>query len=188
MVAMKYILSTLERRRRAPQFGRRILAGQAEWRGLASAVVRRRGIAADERGAVAFETVIVYIFIVIALLLPMADIAVAAFQYLSASAALRSYATYLQSNRPPDPTDTTSDATSISTWKSNLRTSSAGYSIGNLQVLCGDAGAGAACTSTNNIVQYYSYATSVTLTPIVLSALLCPTSCTYTLQYTERFQ
>jgi hypothetical protein len=36
---------------------------------------------ADQRGAVAFETIIVYLFMVTSLLLPLADIAIAGLRY-----------------------------------------------------------------------------------------------------------
>ena len=137
----------------------------------------------DQRGAVAFEMPIVWLFMVMSLLLPLADVAIAGFQYISAWEALRAFGQYVQYNPPPDVTNT-------STWASTLPTTVAGFSISNVQVLCGDTGAGAACTSTNvtSPVKYYSYTTTVTLAPMVLSSVLCPTSCLYTLPYSERFQ
>ena len=138
----------------------------------------------DQRGAVAFETLIVYLFMGIGLLLPLADVAAAGFQFISAWEALRGFGQYVQYKPPSDPTST-------STWASTLPPSVAGYPIKNIQVLCGNAGAGAACTSSNvatSPVKYYTYATSVTLAPILLRSVLCPTSCTYTLNYSERFQ
>jgi hypothetical protein len=137
---------------------------------------------ADQRGAVAFETLVVYFFMVTGLLLPLADVAAAGFQFISAWAALRSFGQYLQYNPP-------ADVTSTSGWPA--QTTVGGYTMSNIQVLCGNTGAGAACTSTNvNTLptKYYSYATTLTLSPILLKSVLCPSSCTYTLTSTERFQ
>ena len=143
---------------------------------------RKRSFVADQRGAVAFETVLVYITLVAFLLMPLADVAAASVQYISAWAALRSFGEYIQYNPPADPTNPS--------WTPALPTSVAGYPINNVQVLCGDTSAGAACTSTNITLptKYYSYTTTVTLAPLVLRLVLCPTSCTYTLTSTERFQ
>jgi hypothetical protein len=115
------------------------------------------------------------------LLLPLADVAIAGFQFVSAWQALRDFGQYIQYNIPPDPTST-------SAWTSTLPTTVAGYPIKNVQVLCGDANT--ACTSANVTLspKYYSYATTVTLAPMVLGPALCPSSCTYTLPYSERFQ
>jgi hypothetical protein len=139
---------------------------------------------ADQRGVVAFETLIVYLFMVTGLLLPLADVAAAGFQFISAWEALRSFGQYVQYHQPADPTSTSS-------WVSALPTSVAGYPINNVQVLCGDTSAGAACTTTNvgtSPIKYYSYTTTVTLAPLLLRSVLCPTSCTYTVPYSERFQ
>jgi hypothetical protein len=141
----------------------------------------------DERGAVAFETLIVYLFIVTSLLLPLADVATAGFQFISAWEALRAFGQYLQYHPPPDVTGTAS-------WTSTLPPTVAGYPISNVHVLCGDTGAGAACSSANVTLptKYYSYTTTVTLAPMVLRPLLCTSSnanpCSFTLPYSERFQ
>ena len=76
------------------------------------------------------------------LLLPLADVAVAGFQFISAWEALRAFGQYVQYHPPPDVTNTSS-------WTSTLPTTVAGYPISNVQVLCGDTGAGAVCSSTN---------------------------------------
>ena len=44
---------------------------------------------ADQRGAVAFEMLIVWLFLMMSLLLPLADVAAAGFQFISAWGALR---------------------------------------------------------------------------------------------------
>ncbi|RZN08880.1 hypothetical protein CWO91_20540 [Bradyrhizobium genosp. SA-3] len=141
---------------------------------------RRNSFIADQRGAVAFETVIVYIFMVSSLLMPLADVAAAGFQFISAWSALRGFGQYVQYYNPLGPDGTV-------TWRSGLQTTVAGHTIGNIQVICGDAGA--TCSSGNIASpKYFTFSTTVTLAPIVLRSVLCPNSCTYTLPYSERFQ
>ena len=135
---------------------------------------------ANQRGAVALETMIVYIFLVSFLLVPLADVAAAGFQFISAWSALRSFGQYVQYYNPLGPDGTV-------TWRSGLQTTVAGHAISNLQVKCGDGGA---TCSPGNIAfpKYITFSTTVTLHPIVLRSVLCPSSCTYTLAYSERFQ
>ena len=85
----------------------------------------------DQRGAVAFEMLIVWLFMMMSLLLPLADVAVAGFQFISAWQALRAFGQYIQYHPPPDVTNTSS-------WTSALPTTVAGYPISNVQVVCGD--------------------------------------------------
>lgn len=141
---------------------------------------RKKSFSADQRGAVAFETMIVYIFLVAFLLMPLADVAAAGFRFISAWTALRSFGQYMQYYNPLGPDGTV-------TWRSGLQTTVAGHTIGNIQVKCGDAGA--TCSSGNiSSPKYITFSTTITLAPIVLTSVLCPTSCTYTLPYSERFQ
>ena len=141
----------------------------------------------DQRGAVAFETLIVYVFLVTSLLLPLADVAAAGFQFISAWEALRAFGQYTQLHPPPDVTNTSS-------WVSGLPATVSGYPISNVIVLCGDTSAGAPCTSANVTLptKYYSYTTAVTLKPMVLGAALCTSGntnkCLFTLPYSERLQ
>ena len=148
---------------------------------------RHRGsFLTDQRGVVAFETLIVYLFMVTGLLLPLADVAAAGFQFISAWEALRGFGQYVQYHPPADPTNPT--------WTPALPASVAGYPINNVQVLCSDTAAGAACTSANITLptKYYSYTTTVTVAPLVLRSVLCTSSnanpCSFTLPYSERFQ
>ena len=136
---------------------------------------------ADQRGAVAFETIGVYFILGMFLLLPLADVAVAGLRYLSAWGALRAFGQYIQYNNPPDPANP-------GTWTSGLQTTVSGHTIGNIQVMCGDANT--ACSSGNVTLtpKYFTFSTTVTLAPMVLRSVLCPSSCTYTLPYSERFQ
>ena len=136
---------------------------------------------ADQRGAVAFEMIIVYLFLCFSLLLPLADVAAAGFQFISGWAALRGFGQYIQYNNPPDPANP-------GAWTSGLHTTVSGYTIGNIQVRCGDANT--VCSSGNVTLtpKYFTFSTTVTLAPMVLRSVLCPSSCTYTLPYSERFQ
>lgn len=148
---------------------------------------RRVVFIADQRGAVAFEMLIVFLFLGVNLLLPLADVATAGFQFVSAWEALRAFGQKIQYDPPPDVTDWAS-------WKSALPTSVSGYPINNLQVLCSNAsGAMAACSAANSgSPKYYTYTTTVTVAPIILTTVLCTSGtgngCTYTLSYSERFQ
>jgi hypothetical protein len=171
--------------RRSLQYPRLSATGKRKQPAVAAAFARHKGsFIADQRGAVAFETTLVYPTLVLFLLLPLADVAAAGVQYISAWAALRSFGQYLQYNPPADVTNT-------SGWPA--QTTVGGYTMSNIQVLCGNTSAGAACTSANVSTlpaKYYSFTTSFTLSPIVqwLKPALCPSSCTYTLTSTERFQ
>lgn len=191
MVVMICIGRIPEGRRQlpSPRYPSLSAAGNAKHRAVAVALARHKGsFIADQRGAVAFETLIVYLFMGVSLLLPLADVAAAGFQFISGWEALRAFGQYVQYHSPPD-------VTSTSTWTSSLPTTVAGYPINNVQVLCGNTSAGAACTSANvatSPTKYYSYTTTVTLAPIVLRSVLCTSSntnhCSFTLPYSERFQ
>jgi hypothetical protein len=146
---------------------------------------RHKGsLLADRRGAVAFEMLIVFAFILIFLLLPAADLAVAGFQFISAWEALRTFGEYVQYNQPPDPT-------SPSTWWTGLNKTVGVHTMSLVNVICGEASH--AC-ATGNLAspKYYSYTTTVTLTPMVLNSVLCKSKntnpCSFTLSYSERFQ
>ncbi len=140
---------------------------------------QKNSFISDQRGAVAFETMIVYIFLVALLLMPLADVAAAGFQYISGWAALRSFGQYIQYKNP-----LASDGTV--NWGPGLQTTVAGYPISNIQVKCGST----ACNSGNlsSTPKYFTFSTTITLAPIVLRPVLCPSTCTYTLPYSERFQ
>src|SRR6516225_3583848 len=113
----------------------------------------------DERGAVALEMPIVCFFLMVFLLLPLADLAIAGFQFISAWQALRDFGQYVQYHSPPDPTDT-------AVWASKLPTSAnTGYPISNLKVVCGSTDP---CSDSTALPKYYSYTTTVTLSPMVL--------------------
>ena len=154
-------------------FGTRCFKGQGNPRGST--------LLSDQRGAVAFEMLAVFLFLGVSLLLPLADVAVAGLRYLSAWGALRAFGQYIQYNSPPDPANP-------GTWTSGLQTTVSGYTIGNIQVMCGDANAVCSSGNVTSIPKYFTFTTTVTLDPILLRSVLCPSSCTYTLSYSERFQ
>jgi hypothetical protein len=136
----------------------------------------------DQRGAVAFETVIVFGFMIMSLLLPLADIAIAGFQFVSAWGALRAFGQSIQYDRPPDPTN-------ASGWTSSkLATADPRFPIQQFQLLCGDNNN--PCSTTNTASpKYYSYTTTVTLSPMMLRSVLCNANpCSFTLPYSERFE
>jgi hypothetical protein len=164
-------------------FGTRCLKGQGNPRG--------NTLLSDQRGAASFEILFVYPLLMFGLFLPLADVAIAGFQYISAWEALRAFGQYIQYNNPPDPTNPT--------WTPPLQTTVAGHTIGDLHVRCGDATVPTDCVSGNvnltlpngSVVaapKYFTFSTTITLAPMVLRRILCPTSCTYTLHYSERFQ
>ena len=133
----------------------------------------------DQRGAAAFEMVIVYVFMGIFLLLPLADVAVAGLKFNSAYQALRDMGQRTQYSTP----DAT-DPNSITSWKSSLPTTVDGYPI-SAKVYCGDPGTEAPCAGTT-WPKYYIFSTSFTLSPMVLPVSVLCRSCT--VNYSQRFQ
>jgi hypothetical protein len=137
---------------------------------------QRESFVANQRGAVAFETLIVISFLMFALLLPLADLATAGFQFLSAWQALRNFGQYVQYNSPGDPTKWPN-------WTATLSPSvtaiDARYPMKNITPVCGVD----LCSSSNvTPPRYFSYKTTVTLSPMVLGPVFnCP--CSYTLSY-----
>jgi hypothetical protein len=136
----------------------------------------------DQRGAVAFETLIVWLFMMMSLLLPLADLAIASFQFVSAWGALRAFGQSIQYDPPLD-------VTNASGWTSSkLAKADPRFPIPNIRFVCGDANLDC---SPSNIAspKYYSYTTTVTLSPMVLKSVLCNADpCSFILSYSERFQ
>ncbi|MBR1200946.1 hypothetical protein JQ634_34440 [Bradyrhizobium sp. AUGA SZCCT0240] len=146
---------------------------------------RKVSFIADQRGAAAFEMLFVWLFLIMGLLLPLADIAIAGFQYVSAWQSLRAFGQSIQYAPPSDFSDTSSWASSA------LAKADPRYPIPSIQVICGDTNT--ACSSANLASpKYYSYTTTVTLSPTVLKSVLCSSGgadpCVYTLPFSERFQ
>ncbi|MGY4478372.1 hypothetical protein [Bradyrhizobium sp. USDA 3364] len=153
------------------------------WRGGLRS--RKEGLLADQRGAVAFEMPFVYGVVIFTMLLPLADLAFAGFRYISAWEALRAFGQSIQYSPPPDFTNT-------SNWASNaIAKADPSYPIPSINLLCGDGQA--QCSAGNTASpKFYSYTTTVTLTPILLKSVLCTSGtgdgCTFTLSYSQRFQ
>ena len=133
---------------------------------------------ADQRGAVAFESLFVYLLMIASLLLPLADATIAGIRYISAYQALRDMGQRTQYSTP----DAT-DPNSITNWKSSLPTTVDGYPI-SAKVYCGDPGTLAPCAGAT-WPKYYTFQTSFTLSPMVLGSVLCSTC---TVNYSQRFQ
>lgn len=135
----------------------------------------------DQRGAVAFEMPFVWLFLWVVFLVPLADLALFCFQFISAYEAVRNVGQYAQYTVPSDVTT----ANASGGWASSLP--STGYSI-TAQVYCGDANDLCDSSHTSN-PKYYLFSTSFTAAPMVLRSVLCTSNpCTYTLTYTERFE
>lgn len=152
-----------------------------------SRVSFRRSLIADQRGAVAFEMLFVYLFMIMSLLLPLADLAMAGFQYIQAFAALRGFGQSIQYSPPPDVTNASSWASAV------LAKADPRYPIPSIQLICGDSNA--VCNSSNSDPsqpKYYLYSTTISLSPMVLRSALCTSGntnpCSFTLYYSERFQ
>ena len=152
-------------------FGTRCFKGQGNARG--------NTLLSDQRGAVAFETMIVYLFVGTGLLLPLADVAVAGLKYSSAYQALRDMGQRVQFSPPPD-------VTSIASWQSSLPSNVDGYSV-SVQVYCGNPGV-APCASGATVPKYYTFTTSFTLSPMVLGRLGISLCSTCTVTYSQPFQ
>jgi hypothetical protein len=145
---------------------------------------RKPTFIADQRGAVSFEMLFVFSLLMLGLLLPLADVAIAGFQYISALQALRGFGQSILYSPPTDLSNTSSwTASAIAKADTN-------YPVSNFQLICG--GGGAACSGANLAwPRYYSYSTTVTLSPLVLNSVLCTSGggnpCQFTLTYRERF-
>jgi hypothetical protein len=138
---------------------------------------------ADQRGAVSFEMLIVFAFLMFGLLLPLTDLAIAGFKFMSAYQALRDMGQRTQFS-PPD--DVTTSA-GITAWRALLPATVDGYSV-SANVYCGNPGTQAPCAPDSPGVtspKYYTFTTSFTLSPMVLASVLCST-CQVT--YSQPFQ
>src|SRR5262245_8919188 len=133
---------------------------------------------ADQRGAFAFEVPFVWFFLAMILLLPLADVAAAGFRYISAWGALRNFGQSIQYDPP-------TDFANASAWTSSkLAKADSRFPIQNFQLVCGSS----VCSGTNTASpRYYSYTTTVTISPMVLRSVLCTSGCSFTLPYSERF-
>ena len=149
-------------------------------------VSRKERFIADQRGAVALEMPFVALFLMASLFLPLADVAIAGFKFISGWQAVRGFGQSIQYSPPPDLTNTT-DWAIAARAKADSR-----YPIPSIQVICGDSGAACSTANITATPKYYSYTTTVTLSPLVLRSVLCTSGvgdgCTFTLRYSTRFQ
>src|SRR5437879_9002826 len=106
----------------------------------------------------------VYPFLILSLLLPLADVGIAGFKYISAYQALRDMGQRTQYSTPRDVTN----AASITAWQSSLPTTVSGYTV-SAAVKCGNAGTAAPCAGTD-FPKYYAFETSFILSPMVLGS------------------
>jgi hypothetical protein len=123
-------------------------------------------------------------FLMLGLLLPLADLTIAGVRFISAFQALRDMGESIQYRPPPDVTS----STSITSWQNSLPTVP-GYTV-NANVYCGYPPSPttlAPCASAATLPQYYVFTTSFTLSPIIpmLQSVLCSTC---TVNYSQRFQ
>jgi hypothetical protein len=138
---------------------------------------------ADQRGAVSFEMLFVFAFLMFSLLLPLADLAIAGFKFISAHQALRDMGQLTQFSPPSDVTS----SSSIASWTSLLPSTVDGYPV-TATVYCGNPGAPAPCASDpvgTTVAKYYTFTATFTLSPIVLGSVLC-SACT--VKYSQPFQ
>jgi Flp pilus assembly protein TadG len=141
----------------------------------------RRAFIADQRGTAALEMPIIFLFLMISLFLPLADLAIAGFRFISAHQALRDMGQRTQYSPPGDVTN----SSVVATWKGTLPTSISGFTI-TTQVYCGTPGtACSAGSGTAATMKYYTFSTTFPLSPMVLGSALCSTC---TISYTQRFQ
>ena len=181
IVVMIRIGLILERRRRllSLRYPRLSATGSGKRTAVEVALARHKdSFMADQRGTVAFEMPIVWLFLTMSLLLPLADLAVAGLEFISAYQALRD-----MGQRTQYSTFDVTDPASITNWKSSLPTTVGGYPI-SAKVYCGDPGTEAPCAGTT-LPKFYTFETSFPLSPMVLKSVLCSTC---TVKYSERFQ
>ena len=75
---------------------------KADQGGAVAKVLTLRGLLADRRGVAAFEFIVIAAFLIFVLLLPIADVAVAALRYMQVRQAMRDLGALVQYNQPPD--------------------------------------------------------------------------------------
>jgi Flp pilus assembly protein TadG len=160
-------------------------------------VLTLRGFLADRRGVAALEFVAIVAFLLFCLLLPIADVAVAARRYMQVKQAMRDLGAFVQYNQPSDLT--TVSAANWTTLPATMGTFSVKINTAfptsenqiNITVSCGTpvdgAAAGPACTSANltdtSNPKYVWMGAVVKLNPIVIKTLTGGN-----VGYTERLQ
>jgi Flp pilus assembly protein TadG len=172
----------------------------ASQRGPVAKVLPLRGLLADRRGAAAFEFILIAPLLLFVLLLPIADVGVAALRYMQVRQAMRDLGALVQypSNQPQDLTTVSSDTwtTLPATMGTFSVTIGSGFPAGenqiNITVSCGTppttgAAAGPACNAADmsnpSTPKYVWMGAIVKLNPMIIK--------TFTggnVGYTERLQ
>ena len=123
----------------------------------------------DQRGAVAFEMPIVWLFLMMSLLLPLADLL-----SLASSLYPRGGHCVTSGNLSSTTRHLTSRTRQVGRQAKLATTADRWFPIKIFNVVCGDD---SACSTTNTASpKYYSYTTTVTLSPMVLRSVLCTSS------------
>jgi hypothetical protein len=166
---------------------------------IGTKVLTLRSLLADRRGVAAFEFLIVAAFLLFVLLLPIADVTVAALRYMQVRQAMRDLGALVQYNPPGDLTNVGTTWTTLTTLHPKVGTFT--VTIGtvfptsenqiNITVSCGTpvdgAAAGPACTSTDltnhSTPKYVWMGAVIKLNPIVIKTITGGN-----VDYTERLQ
>jgi hypothetical protein len=100
-----------------------------------------RGLLADRRGVAAFEFILVAAFLIFFLLLPIADVGVAALRYMQVKQAMRDLGALVQYNQAPDLTNVgswTLSTTTVGTFSVAINTVfPTSENLINITVSCG---------------------------------------------------
>ena len=144
----------------------------------------KRSFIDDQRGAAAFEFAIVWVGLTFVLLLPLADLAMAGFRFISAHQALRDMAQRVQYSPPSDLTT----SGSITSWQLSMTKSVSGYTI-TPTVYCGSPGTPAPCSAADalpTVPKRYKLTTNFTVSAMTPGLVFCSPSCT--VSYSIPFQ
>ena len=139
-------------------------------------ILREAIFVEDRRGAVSFEMIIVFAVVMFSVLLPLADLAVAGFKFISAYQLLRDIGQHAQFAPPDDA------ANGVAAWRSSIglpMTTADGYTV------AGDVHCTGDCASGASVSKYYTFTATFALSPIVLGNVLC-SSCS--VSYSQPFQ
>ena len=141
--------------------------------------VARRHCYRDRRGVAALEFALI-MPVIIALFVPIADVGMAALQYMTAYQAVRTAGAYARYHPPSDITDLAAGS-----WKTTvLGMLPPGSAV---HAKCGDPDSGSvADCSTGNLAQprWFEFSTTVNLDPLIVESLRGA----YPVDYSERFQ
>jgi hypothetical protein len=170
----------------------------ADQRGAVAKVLALRGLLADRRGAAAFEFIIIAAFLIFVLLLPIADVGVAALRYMQVRQAMRDLGALVQypPNQPSNLTTVSADTWTLPTLPGFSVTVGIGFpTVENqihITVSCGTppttgAVAGPPCTSADltstSTPKYVWMGAVIQLHPIIIKTLTGGN-----ISYTERLQ